>query len=143
MSSHIVVGVDGSDESRVALDRAIEEARLRDGVLHPVIAWTPPTGMGPQGYARAEEPRDAYEQQARATLEEMVATIADDVEVHPQVKVGPASQVLIDLSEDADLVVVGTRGRGGFVGLVLGSTSHQVTSHAKCPVLVVPPRARS
>ncbi len=57
--------------------------------------------------------------------------------VHPQVKEGNAAKLLIDLSEDADMLMVGTRGHGGFADLLLGSVSQNVVAHAKCPVVVV------
>lgn len=138
MSGLIVVGIDGSEESRVALDRAIDETRLRGGVLQPVLAWTPPRGPGPMGYVAMDQERAQHEAAARTVMEKVVAEIPSDIEVDPVVVAGLASQVLLERSEHADLLVVGTRGRGGFAGLLLGSTSHQVTSHARCPVLVVP-----
>lgn len=141
MSARIVVGVDGSEESRVALQRAVEEARLRDAVLQPVTAWTPSALLGPPAYADFDSERDKAEAAARKLLEEVVAQLPNDIEVEPVVASGRASQALLNQSEGADLLVVGTRGRGGFAGLLLGSTSHQVTSHARCPVLVVPPSA--
>jgi nucleotide-binding universal stress UspA family protein len=57
--------------------------------------------------------------------------------VQPQVKEGSAAKVLIDLSEEADLLVVGARGHGGFAGMLLGSVSQHVAAHAKCTVVVV------
>lgn len=82
----------------------------------------------------AEDLREA----ATQTLEDALAEQPTDVRVHQIVIDGPASPSLIEVAEGADLLVVGSRGRGGFMGLLLGSTSQYVVTHAPCPVLVVP-----
>jgi nucleotide-binding universal stress UspA family protein len=73
------------------------------------------------------------------TLDAIIADVASDSEVHVDATVaeGPAASVLVDAAEGADLLVVGSRGHGGFVGLLLGSVSQQCVTHAPCPVLVV------
>lgn len=141
MTTRIVVGVDGSPEARHALDHAIEEARRRGAVLRAVHAWTPPAVLGPPGYAGIMPTHQECEEAAREVLSEVVADVPRDITVEQVVRQGPPARALVTEAEDADLLVVGTRGRGGFAGLLLGSTSHQVATHAHCPVLVVPPAA--
>ena len=139
----IVVGVDGSDESREALRWALEEARLRDATLRAVYAWRDPYVLAP-GFGLPEDFEfDALRERAVETLGAVVAEVVgaqSDVSVEEVVAEGPAGSVLVQAAEDADLLMVGSRGHGGFVGLLLGSVSQQCVSHAPCPVLVV--RAR-
>jgi nucleotide-binding universal stress UspA family protein len=136
----IVVGVDGSEQSRRALVRALEEARLRDGVVEAVHVWSPPIYWGGIEYAATQLPsRGEVKRAARQRLEDVLAAYPTKVPVEPVVCEGSAAHVLIEMSEGAELLVVGSRGRGGFAGLVLGSTSHGVVGHAHCPVLVMPP----
>jgi nucleotide-binding universal stress UspA family protein len=137
----IVVGIDGSDESKDALRWAIEEARLRSAELVAVHAWEPPpTSIGPGPAPGFEfvgvDPRvrEAGEQHARAVVDEVVGNA--DVPIEPMVVEGPPASVLVDAAQDAELLVVGSRGRGGFKALVLGSVSQQVAHHAPCPVLI-------
>jgi nucleotide-binding universal stress UspA family protein len=83
---------------------------------------------------------EAIEQAAQGLLDEAIATIDDadgGLEVEPVLVHGVAPSALLREAEGADLLVVGSRGRGGFKELMLGSTSHQVTHHAACPVVVV------
>ncbi len=136
----IVVGVDGSDESREALRWALEEARLRGATVRAVSAWRDPYVVAP-GFGRPEDFEfDALRERAVEALAEVVADVVgtkSDVHVERVVAEGPAGSVLVQAAEDADLLVVGSRGHGGFVGLLLGSVSQQCVSHAPCPVLVV------
>jgi len=139
----IVVGVDGSEGSRTALRWAINEARLRGATVSAVAAWQFPT-YAYTGVAVAP-PTVEMEQAAREALAEAVrdevaavAGEASDVEITEVVLEGPSAATLIEASRGADLLVVGSRGYGGFRGLLLGSVSHQVSSHAHCPVVVVP-----
>lgn len=139
MTTRIVVGVDGSDHSRIALARAIVEARLRDAVVEAVHVWSPPTYWGNMEYGVAQLPTPSeVEEAARDRLEEVLSSCPRDVAIEPIVVQGGVGQTLIAQSQGAELLVVGSRGRGGFAGLVLGSTSHAVVGHAHCPVLVVP-----
>ncbi len=139
----ITVGIDGSDNAHHALIWAMNEAVQRDVPLtvltvHPTI----------QGYWSRQPVTIAGDAQrveeARQAAEEAVAQVTKEIgaDKHPQVTVrainGFAAQALIDASADADLVVVGTRGGGGFARLSLGSVSSQVIHHAQCPVVVVP-----
>ena len=142
----IVVGVDGSEPSRDALRWAIEEARLRGSTLLAVHAWQAPVvpadiapvPMHVPAYDVAElEPR--LEQGARTIVDRVVEDVAGKhagVEVRTEVVQGAPATVLIDAARDAELVVIGSRGRGGFSGLLLGSVSHQVAQHALCPVVI-------
>ncbi len=139
--SGIVVGVDGSDESKDALRWALDEARLRGCSLRAVHAWLYPMvygpGMAPPAFAL---PVEALRDEAKRVLEAAVEEVVPDeagVELHQIVAEGPEASVLIDAAQDADLLVVGSRGRGGFTGLLLGSVSQQCASHARCPVVIV------
>jgi nucleotide-binding universal stress UspA family protein len=136
----IVVGVDGSQQSKCALRWAEREAVRRGSVLNIVSAYTIPVFAASSmdaGYSTLDDDliRGGAEdivRQARADLEGSTATIRTYIES------GDPSGVLLDLSQDAELVVVGTRGRGGFVGRLLGSVSAALPAHSKCPTVVVP-----
>jgi len=137
---NIVVGVDGSPSSRTALNWAAVEAAAHGADLVVLNVWEhtlpPPTGSVSvsERYVPDESQR---------TAEDLVKLIKEvlgedpPVLVQPHVKQGNPAKVLIEQSEDADLLVVGTRGHGGFRGLVLGSVSQHVAGYAKCPVTVV------
>jgi nucleotide-binding universal stress UspA family protein len=137
----VVVGVDGSAESQVALRRAAEEAVAHELDLHVVRAWTitkaPHPASRKHGYVPSYSEFEAVvrEEVDREVTEALGAKPPCTVHVHP-VR-GSAAKKLIEASKSAGLMVVGSRGLGGFAGLVLGSTSEQVVRHAKCPVLVV------
>ncbi|HJV98885.1 MAG TPA: universal stress protein [Arthrobacter sp.] len=143
----IVVGFDGSEYSQAALAWAMDEARQRNGQLRLVTAWNqPPMAWYPAvletaaGEIAAEE---SPEQIARTLQGKALESAAEGgvtatgqlVETH-----SPASAIF-DAAKDADLIVVGSRGHGGFPGLHLGSVSTQVVNHAQCPVLVVHSKA--
>jgi nucleotide-binding universal stress UspA family protein len=138
----VVVGVDGSDHSMDALCFAASEAHLRGVPLRVVCGWTPPViGDFP---ARAILDLEPFEPAARHTLDAMLTAVGSElegIEVEPVVAVGSGATALLEHCSDADLVVVGPRGRGGFKGLLLGSVSQQVVLHAPCPVVVVRHRA--
>jgi nucleotide-binding universal stress UspA family protein len=136
----IVVGIDGSPPSRTALTWAATEAADHGADLVVLTVWErtllPPMGSG--GVPRSPLP-DPSQRATEDLLTVIKAELGEDppVPVQPLVKQGNAAQVLIKQSADADLLVVGTRGRGGFRGLVLGSVSQHVAAYAKCPVAVV------
>lgn len=134
----IVVGVDGSPPSRAALELGVQEARCRDARLVAVHAWNPPTYLGPPEYTGYLVPGSELRAQAAEFLDQAVANVPDDIRLQRRVVEGPIVTTLIEMSADAELVLVGSRGRGGFAGLLLGSTSHQLATHAHCPVVVVP-----
>ncbi|MDW4909230.1 universal stress protein [Streptomyces sp. ADMS] len=130
---YFVVGVDGSPQSAAAVDFAFEEAALRGAVLRALYVWHPPL-LGVLD-------EDAAVQECRRLLSETVAgrTAAHpEVELHHEVVQGHPVQVLAKASEHALGLVVGTRGHGGFTGMLLGSVSQGVLHHARCPVITVP-----
>lgn len=132
----VVVGVDGSEQSALALVWAAEEARLRGATLELVHAWETPYAIE---YAIVSEALDTAQRTAADLVDQMldaVGVVPDDVDrtvVHSAPVIA-----LTDAAAGADLLVVGSRGRGGFTGLLLGSVSHQVSRHADRPVVVVP-----
>jgi len=140
--SLIVVGVDGSESARAALRFALEEGRLRGATVRAVAAWHVP----PAAYGGALAPPDPgfvneLEPEARRALEralEQAGAPPADVEVETVVREGAPARVLLDEAADADLLVVGSRGLGGFRGLLLGSVSQQCAHHAPCPLVIVP-----
>jgi nucleotide-binding universal stress UspA family protein len=136
----IVVGVDGSPGSRKALTWAAAEAADHGADLIVVNVWEhtllPPAGSVSVSEHYVPDP-------SQRTTEDLVGVIKEElgddppVRVQPQVKQGRPAKVLIDESTNADLLVVGNRGHGGFAGLVIGSVSQHVAAYAKCPVTVV------
>ncbi len=143
--NRILVGVDASDHSIAALQRAAEEARMRDATLEVVYVFSPPEPMGAwpvppdrdESVKDIEETRKEFSDRLGTWLEESEVELGDlKVEWSVLADRRPA-RALVERSSDADLVVVGSRGRGGFIGLKLGSVSEQVTRHAKAPVLVI------
>lgn len=134
----IVVGVDGSAMSELALGYAFEQAASRRSDLEVVHAWWTTVPGGVMNDARMDQVT-----QEQLTLSESMVGWAEkfpDVEVHQQLPLGPAVVTLVQRSEYAELLVVGSRGLGGFRSLLLGSVSRGVLQQAKCPVAVV--RAR-
>jgi nucleotide-binding universal stress UspA family protein len=138
----IVVGIDGSDTSRQALAWAVREAGTHGGRVEAVTTWhLPYPEMYPYGVAAGED-KELHERQAREVLDGVVdgtdtAGLAEPVE--RIVACGHPASTLVDMAKGADLLVVGSRGRGGFAGLLLGSVSTYCVHHAACPVLVVRP----
>ena len=139
----ITVGIDGSDNAHHALTWAMNEAVQRDAPL--TVLTVHETIQGYWSHQPVTFSGDAQRvDDARQAAEDAVAQVTKEIseDKHPQVTVrainGFAAQALIDASANADLVVVGTRGGGGFPHLALGAVSSQVVHHAKCPVVVVP-----
>lgn len=137
----IVVGYDGSDGGREALDFAVDSGRLYKLPVEVVHAWlpSPPPGRF-AGYSgpRVEDLRSSGEAVLSTALDHARSSGAE-VEVRGTLAEGTASAMLLDAAGEARLLVVGSRGLGGFGGLLLGSTSTQVATHAACPVVVVRP----
>jgi nucleotide-binding universal stress UspA family protein len=134
----VVVGVDGSETSRRALLWAVEEGRRRQATVEAVHAWNVPYSGALYIPATATT---TIEQAAIELLASAVAGVDTDGLPAPVVQTvacGSGGSVLVEFADGADLVVVGSRGLGGFKGLLLGSVGHQVSHHAPCPVVVVP-----
>ncbi len=139
----IVVGTDGSETARRALRWAIEEARVRGASLEVVHSWHAPD-VGGYPYGSASFDMAPFEAAARQTLDAAVAEEdASGLAEPPQrlLVMGSAAQAILKSAEGADLVVMGSRGLGGFKELLLGSVSHQVAQHADCPTVIVPPES--
>ncbi len=138
----IVVGIDGSETSQRALRWAVEEAQTRKATLTVVHAWTEPSAATGFGAARIDQAVPLGT--ARQVLETAIAGIGGaDLASPLEAKLvgGGASDVILEEAERADLLVVGSRGRAGFAGLLLGLVSQQVVQHATCPVVVIPTAA--
>ncbi len=136
----IMVGVDGSVPSAAALRFAAEEARVRGARLRVVHAWHLPLLPGGETSGADLEYVELRRADAERLLTEAVAEIrleAEGVEIDSAAVEGRAAKVLVDEARDADLLVVGSRGRGGFAGLLLGSVGQQCAQHAICPVAIV------
>ena len=134
----VLVGVDGSPAARAALEFAVREATLRDAVLVAVTAVDIPDYGWIDGVAVRIHPEDETVELVRQKLEQILAGAGTEgLEVDPIVRTMPAAKILIEQSRHCDLLVVGSRGRGGFRGLVMGSVSMQCVLHAHCPVTVV------
>ena len=132
----IVVGVDGSEQSLAALRWAVEEARMRRGKVHLITAWHyPPVPSTVEDSGS----NDSFHAAERVQAGALKAVDAEDVDITGMLVRGSPAAALLDAATDADLLVVGSRGHGGFAGLLLGSTSSQLAHHAPCPVLVVRP----
>jgi nucleotide-binding universal stress UspA family protein len=134
---YVLVGVDGSDDSLEALDLAADEAALRDCALRVVtVLRLPAAPSGPD--ARLRDARGDVDAAARRATRRHPA-----LDVTTDVLTGAPAAVLVERSTDAELLVVGHRGRGGFTALVTGSVPAQVAANARVPVLVARPRERT
>jgi nucleotide-binding universal stress UspA family protein len=138
--AQIVVGVDGSEHSVDALRWAADEARLRGCPLWAVASFSTP--LMSTGYeVAAPDPADLAAA-SNTMLQAAVDTVRssgelDGIDVVTEVLEGHAGEQLIRMSEKADLLVVGARGHGGFLGLLMGSVTTYVVNHSLCPVVVV------
>jgi|SRR5215207_140377 len=142
--NEIVAGVDASEESRAALAWAVEEARLRSATVIAVHAWEMPvvptaSGLIPPSaevFTDVTGVKEAAENVVRSIVEQVAGS--SGVDVRPLAVEGRPANALIDTAERqrAQLIVVGSRGHGAVVGLLLGSVSEQVVRHAPCPVVV-------
>ena len=140
----IVVGVDHSECARAALRFALDEARLHGAALHVVHAWDVPymPVAGAPMFALGGLPeleKNVEEESAHAVDSILEGIDVSGVELHRRAVRGSAAHVLLEAAAelDADLLIVGSRGHGGFHGLLLGSVSQQCVHHARCPVAIV------
>lgn len=130
----VLVGVDGSDESARALQYAHRMAAALDHRLVALAVWNFPPDMS--GFLPPElDLADDTQHMADQVVENVFGSEPPG-HLDVQVRRGSPAQTLIDASENASMLVVGSHGHGGFVGMVLGSVSRAVAAHAKCPVLV-------
>lgn len=132
----IVVGVDGSAPSKDALKWAVNQARLSGSRLRAVLSWELPSApyhtSRPSGLEIDEEAHQILTEE----IDEVLGA-GTDLEVEKVVAQGHPAPVLLDVCDDADLLVVGSRGHGQFAGMLLGSVSEHCVTHAPCPVVVV------
>lgn len=139
MAGRILVGVDGSEGSKRALGWAVQEAAVRGAVVEAAVVWRTPYDLGEAPFLPVDEVKVVSD--ARERLSQTIAEVAGDrpmVEIDPVVLEGDAAQALCARSARADLLVVGSRGHGGFAGLLLGSVSAKCSHHSRCPVVIVP-----
>lgn len=143
----VVVGVDGSEISTKATEWAFAEASARGTTLVAVHTWMDPqVQAAAAGIALSEDDWKQLEEQELGSLSERLAGFHDrypDVTVERSVTRDRAVRALVSRSESAQLVVVGSHGRGGFAGMVLGSTSRAMLQAAPCPVMVVRPESHT
>lgn len=142
LTETIVVGVDGSPGSLHALRWAAKEARLRNARLHAVLAWDVPVRVyGGVSAIPSEAELEEYSERALARLKTAMQTHAAELEgidVELSAVHGAPTAALLEAARGASELVVGTRGHGGFAGLLLGSVSRECSHHAPCPVVIVP-----
>jgi nucleotide-binding universal stress UspA family protein len=141
IEQRIVVGVDGSQASKAALAWAIGQAELTDATVEAVMAWEYPIAFAGVGYAPIGSVMDTdfagnAEQVLGAAISETVDP-ASKVKVSATAREGNAARILLEAVQGADLLVVGSRGHGGFTEALLGSVSQHCVHHAKCPVVIV------
>jgi nucleotide-binding universal stress UspA family protein len=139
--TRVVVGIDGSQASERALRWGAEEARGHGAELYVVMAYSIPAPPVAVGLAQPPwRDEDEWRKDAQAALQ---ATLHETLGKDPGIRVSTEvveespAKALIEASKRADLLVVGTRGHGGFAGMLLGSVSQHVTAHAVCAVTVV------
>ena len=141
MDGNIVVGVDGSAASLAALRLAVREAKIRGVGVDAVRIWSMPIIDGVAALGPAVLPWTELADSARVALDRAITTAVGDepeVAIRRFVVEGSPAYRLVGMAADAPLIIVGSRGEGGFLGLLLGSTAQQVLHHAPCPVIVVP-----
>ena len=136
----IVVGVDGSPTSKLALRWAITQARLTGAAIDAVIAWQYPEALTGHAWIMNLVDEPAFDVMAEQALTQAISETAGpdpDVTINPVVIRGYPAEVLIDTADGADLLVVGSRGRGGFASVLLGSVSQNCAHHATCPLVII------
>ena len=147
--SGIIVGVDGSGHSRRALEWAMKEAAVRRVPLTVITVHEISVGyfgywgsevVYPEDHAVAEHARRAVQLEVEKALDSLGESRPESVTV--QALSGTPAHELLTAARDADMIVVGSRGAGGFARLLMGSVSTQVSHHAHCPVVIIPPEDR-
>jgi nucleotide-binding universal stress UspA family protein len=138
----IIVGIDGSAPSRCALDWAVDEAVQTGGEIDAVLAYGSglawiDVGSDAQAFI-IEHSAERANHVLHEVLDDVALPTEATVRIHPIVVEGEPARVLVEMAREADLLIVGTRGRGGFAGLLLGSVSQRCAEHSTCPVVVVP-----
>lgn len=139
----VIVGVDGSSHSRQALEWAFEYGRRYEVPIEAVNVWQiPPASMyaylSPAGFGGDVDITSSLQNYAQTALDETVdAVLGRDAPVTKRVEQGHPAAVLVDAAASARLLVVGSRGHGAFVGMLIGSVSQHCVAHAPCPVTVV------
>jgi nucleotide-binding universal stress UspA family protein len=146
-TGRVVVGVDGSESSRAALAAAVDEAVRRGAEVEAVASYLPAdywTDLSTVVIPAIEEIRAGLEARTDLVVQDVLAERRGRGDAAPAVRIevvdGPAAEVLLQRARSADLLVVGSRGRGAFRGLLLGSVALHCAMHAPCPVLVVHPQ---
>ncbi|HEX2823868.1 MAG TPA: universal stress protein [Streptosporangiaceae bacterium] len=142
----ITVGVDGSDHSKLALERAIKEAGIHRAPLTVLTVHQAVVGYagGPVTYPEDPTETEAAREAAQAETDKLLAEYDGPRPESVTIKAvhGFPAEELVNASRDADIVVLGSRGAGGFKPLLMGSVTSQVAHHAHCPILIVPPENR-
>ncbi len=137
-TNRIVVGIDGSQSSTAALDWALGQAELTGASVEAITAWEYPAFYSWEG---GTVPPREFEGAASVTVETTVESALEgrptSTPVRTRVVQGHSAQVLLEAAEQAELLVVGSRGHGGFVGALLGSVSQKCAHHSPCPVVIV------
>lgn len=134
-----MIGVDGSESSGRALALALEEGRLRSWDVDVVHAWFfPAMTFSPYAPTPVVTETELEAVGNEVLIEALAGADTTGVRVSRHLVMGGSAPALLDAAASADLLVVGTRGHGGFAGLLLGSTSQHVAHHPPCPVVIVP-----
>lgn len=139
MERTVVVGIDGSDESRAALRWAVDYARRTDATVRAIAVWQQPLEFGMT--AVPPPPREAYEAEAGKWLSEALPTpepTEDAARIRTRTEEGDPSSVLVDLALGADLLVLGNHARGALGSALTGSVAQRCAHHAPCPLVLVP-----
>ena len=140
MGERVVVGVDGSENGYKALAWAARHAQRRGAHLDVVLAWHSPAGaVTPMGMAYVPPPTETIKADAERRMERTLSSYdLSEIEHDAIIAERDAASLLCELGEGADLLVVGSRGLGGFKGLILGSVSARCANECPCPVAIVP-----
>lgn len=137
MKSRIVIGLDGSDASKDALRWAVRLAPTLNARIEAIVAWESPAMTGWDGGTLTQlQPDESAKEILKESLDSVFGPI-HPADVTGSTKQGHPTAVLLEASKGAEMLIVGSRGLGGFAGLLLGSVGSCCAEHATCPVLVV------